>query len=295
MGVESAPGHGSTFWFSIVLPRASEAPSVARHNAAAPSHSSRPARILLAEDVEINQEIARAILEKAGYAVDVVSDGAQAIKALQQRAYDLVLMDVQMPVVDGLQATRHIRVSEGDARRIPIVALTANVYTDQVAGCRAAGMDDHVGKPFQPAALLDTVDRWVRSHANMHPARAEAGPEPGLFAAAASMMGHQTAAKLMERLREQLRAFPEVEDPALVDRVQLAAKAHKLVGSAGMLGFGELASVCSELELAALRSDRIDGLLKRASALRITALEEIEQGRCHSLPSSDPRGFQETR
>jgi CheY-like chemotaxis protein len=118
-------------------------------------------RILLAEDVEINQEIARSMLEQAGYAVDVASNGAEAVRAVQDGSYDLVLMDVQMPEMDGLQATEHIRALSGPVSRIPIIAMTANVYAEQVASFIKAGMNDHVGKPFKRDALLATVARWL--------------------------------------------------------------------------------------------------------------------------------------
>jgi CheY-like chemotaxis protein len=121
----------------------------------------RAARILLVEDVEVNQEIAKAVLEGGGYTVDVVGDGAQAVQAVQHGTYDMVLMDVQMPVMDGVTATRQIRSLPGPVSRIPIVAMTANVYADQVASFRQSGMQDHVGKPFQRAELFETIERWL--------------------------------------------------------------------------------------------------------------------------------------
>ncbi|HEX2136429.1 MAG TPA: ATP-binding protein [Microvirga sp.] len=177
IGFSSEPGHGSTFWFSLPLQSVSEINLLApKHE---PPHSAQaPARILLAEDVEINQEIARAVLEAAGHTVDVVSDGAQAVTAVQNRPYDLVLMDVQMPVMDGVTATQHIRALEGPVRDIPIIGMTANVYAEQIASFLSAGMNDHVGKPFDSAALYATIDRW-RDPAP-RPARSfPQGPLPG--------------------------------------------------------------------------------------------------------------------
>ncbi|MGX7707426.1 PAS-domain containing protein [Methylobacterium sp. Gmos1] len=158
IGVESRPGAGSTFRFAVPLaPAAQEDPARER---SLPAPLARPAKVLLVEDSPINQDIARAILERRGHHVSVAGDGAEAISALQVDRYDVVLMDVQMPGMDGLTATRHIRGLGPPASRLPIVALTANVLPQQVAQFRAAGMDDHVGKPFRPDELLATVERW---------------------------------------------------------------------------------------------------------------------------------------
>ncbi|MFH6785237.1 PAS-domain containing protein [Methylobacterium sp. MA0201] len=163
IGVESRPGEGSTFWFAVPLAEAGDAAAARERGTAAPL--ARPARILLVEDSPINQEIARAILERRGHRVTVVDDGAEAISAVQAGAHDLVLMDVQMPGMDGLTATRHIRDLGAPLGRLPIVALTANVLPQQIAQFRAAGMDDHVGKPFRPEELLATVERWSAARA----------------------------------------------------------------------------------------------------------------------------------
>jgi CheY-like chemotaxis protein len=161
IGVHSEPGQGSTFWFCVTLPRSAEhVPAEEPVQYHLPTPPGRH-RILLAEDVEINQEIARSMLEKAGYAVDVAANGAEAVRAVQNGSYDVVLMDVQMPEMDGLQATEHIRALSGPVSRIPIIAMTANVYAEQVASFIKAGMNDHVGKPFKRDALLAAVARWL--------------------------------------------------------------------------------------------------------------------------------------
>ncbi|HEV2559439.1 MAG TPA: PAS domain S-box protein [Microvirga sp.] len=161
IGVESRAGEGSTFWFRVPLAESLTPALPARRPAA--DGAARPAHILLVEDVAINQELARLILEKAGHRVDVAGDGAEAVEAVRRTAYDLVLMDVQMPVMDGIAATGRIRRLGGAHAALPIVAMTANVLPDQVARFRQAGMDDHVGKPFQAAELLATVARWATS------------------------------------------------------------------------------------------------------------------------------------
>jgi CheY-like chemotaxis protein/two-component sensor histidine kinase len=116
--------------------------------------------ILVADDNPVNSRLAGLMLAKGGHEVDVVADGAAAVAALGERAYDLVLMDVQMPGIDGLEATRRIRALVGDRASVPIVAVTANAMNGDERRCLDAGMDDYVTKPIDRARLLDTVSRW---------------------------------------------------------------------------------------------------------------------------------------
>ena len=163
ISLESEAERGTTVRVEVTLSRSSVTP-VRTSDARMPQDivvAARPGRILVAEDIEINQEIIRAVLEAAGHSVEVVSDGAQAIKAVREKGYDLVLMDVQMPGVDGVEATRHIRTMAAPKGGLPIIALTANVYGEQIASFLAAGMDDHVGKPIDRRKLLGAVDRWL--------------------------------------------------------------------------------------------------------------------------------------
>jgi PAS domain S-box-containing protein len=159
IGVNSELGQGSTFWFTVTLARAEP-----EREAAATSQpmnaTVRAARILLVEDNEINQEIARSLLESAGHEVEIAGDGAVAVMAVQSKAFDLVLMDVQMPVMDGMTATQHIRALDHPARNLPIIAMTANVLPQQVQAFRAAGMNDHIGKPFKRDALFAVIAHW---------------------------------------------------------------------------------------------------------------------------------------
>ena len=158
IGVDSRTGVGSTFWFTLTLAPC-DAP-VAVPPAPATARTAG-ARILLVEDVEFNQDVARSVLEAAGHRIDVVDDGVDAIKAVQEQRYDLVLMDVQMPGMDGITATRHIRGLGHAAHTLPILAMTANVMPAQVAQFRAAGFNDHVAKPFRRADLLGKVAQWT--------------------------------------------------------------------------------------------------------------------------------------
>ncbi|MBI1686698.1 PAS domain-containing hybrid sensor histidine kinase/response regulator [Caulobacter hibisci] len=165
IGVESTPGRGSTFWFEVDLPITE---SVANDVpvAAQPAPLERPVRVLLVEDNAANRELIGALLAPFDVEVETAVDGVGAVDAFKAgRGYDLVLMDVQMPVMDGLTATRRIRALEGQGTHTPIVAMTANVLPEQVANCMAAGMDDHLGKPVNPTRLLETVARWSQAEA----------------------------------------------------------------------------------------------------------------------------------
>ena len=159
IGAESRLGEGATFWFELVLPRAEAL--VEEVEAVAPEALERPLRLLLVEDVAVNRELILTLLRPFEIEIETAENGALAVEAMETGAYDLVLMDVQMPVMDGLTATRAIRArGTTAARATPIIAMTANVLPEQVETCLAAGMDDHLGKPISPAALLAVLSRW---------------------------------------------------------------------------------------------------------------------------------------
>lgn len=156
IGVESTMGSGSRFWFDVALSPA--AATTGRVRAALPSVTT-DARILVVDDMALNRDVAEAILTKSGYRVTTAHGGAQAVKAARDGSYDLVLMDIQMPEMDGYEATRQIREGGGDRLGdLPIVAMTANVAADEVARCLAAGMNGHIGKPIEQATLIAAIE-----------------------------------------------------------------------------------------------------------------------------------------
>ncbi|MBP2297386.1 hybrid sensor histidine kinase/response regulator [Azospirillum picis] len=162
IGMESTPGSGSTFWFSLPLQSAGSAavqPEIGALLRAEPE--GRGVRILLAEDLPMNRDLAVTMLTKAGHRVDAVADGAAAVAAVQDSPYDIVLMDVQMPVMDGLEATRRIRALPGPAGHIPILALSAGVLQVEVERCLQSGMNAHLAKPLEKAKLLAAIERWA--------------------------------------------------------------------------------------------------------------------------------------
>ncbi|MEO7411616.1 MAG: PAS domain S-box protein [Sphingomicrobium sp.] len=165
IGVESKAAVGSTFWFSAPLPAAITPASLVKLAGSGQRGHGMPRRILLAEDVEMNQLLAVALLERAGHVVTVVGNGAEALDAVQAADYDIVLMDVQMPIKDGIEATVDIRALGGRFATLPIIAVTANVMPDDIARFRAAGMSDHLGKPIPIDAFEIMLDRWCDSDA----------------------------------------------------------------------------------------------------------------------------------
>jgi PAS domain S-box-containing protein len=165
VGVESREGAGSHFWFEVSLlipvqqPETLQPPQpVVRHR----SSERATRRILLVEDNPVNQKVALFVLASLGYRADVVADGQQAVLACQRADYELILMDCEMPVLDGYEATRQIRAGEAGARRIPIVALTAHAVMGAEAECRAAGMDAYLTKPLIREQLEEQLERFLQ-------------------------------------------------------------------------------------------------------------------------------------
>ena len=160
IGVSSQLGQGSTFWFTASLNRG-RADDLQRGHAVVPGAKVRSgARILLVEDNEINQEVAREILEGFGLVVEIANQGLDALQKVNVRHYDLILMDMQMPVMDGLEATLRIRQLPA-FQDIPILAMTANAFEEDRRRCKEAGMNDFVSKPVEPERLLASLTRWI--------------------------------------------------------------------------------------------------------------------------------------
>jgi CheY-like chemotaxis protein/HPt (histidine-containing phosphotransfer) domain-containing protein len=229
-----------------------------------PSHdvgSPVPLRVLLAEDNAINQKVALRLLERLGYGADVVGDGRQALARLDHAAYDVILMDVQMPEMDGLEASRAICARWAASERPRIIAMTAEAMSGDRDKCLAAGMDDYIVKPV-------TLDRLAAALAKCRPLAAATAPGAAPRVekqriAAGTALDRAVLAQLREdlggaaALREVIRSFldqtPSVlsalhDAAARADVPSIRRAAHMIKGTSSMLGARELSEQCAEIE-----------------------------------------------
>jgi PAS domain S-box-containing protein len=175
IGVESEEGKGARFWFTVFIEKQPEAEmmvfdvpgDIRRKRILLPDDKKRKKRILVAEDNAVNLKLTIRLLKKFGYEADAAENGAEAVRALEKKTYDLVLMDVQMPKMDGLQATRVIRdeTSKVLNHKVPIIALTASAMPEDRGKCLEAGMNDYLAKPILPEDLNKIVDDYLSSEA----------------------------------------------------------------------------------------------------------------------------------
>jgi PAS domain S-box-containing protein len=248
IGVRSEPGRGSTFWFTVRLPR----PEAAARRAAAPAP--RGGRILVVEDNSVNQKVAVAMIESLGYGAEAVGNGLEAVEACSGQTYDAILMDCQMPQMDGFRATAFIREREGLAHRTPIIALTASVTAEDRQRCLAAGMDDYLSKPVPREALASTLRKWIPT----------AGAPPSVETAAAPsslpsghplrvLEAHAGPHALAEVIDVFLQTIPRRLDDlrqahARADTDSIRALAHSLKGASAQIGARGMADLCVQIE-----------------------------------------------
>ncbi|HYH19150.1 MAG TPA: response regulator, partial [Azospirillum sp.] len=275
--------------------RISEPPISESAAAAGAPLGARRCRILVAEDNPVNQQLTLALLRRAGHVAEAVSNGAQAIDAVQSLPYDLVLMDVQMPEMDGLEATRAIRRLPGDRARVPVVAITANAMRGDDLTCLAAGMDDYLSKPIHSEQLLAMVQRWAGRRSGCTPGVAQAATGTPLPPAVSTVdhakveelrdvMGADGFARLMQTFFRDgpahLRLLREAVRDGDLDRA--GREAHALKGSAGSVGFREVAEAAARIVTAARRGDAAGADMNAVDALAI-ALERVR--RQHAPPA----------
>ncbi len=160
IGVESIEGSGSTFWFTLHLDLASEDQLKTSLIEEVSDSFLKDLNILVAEDNAINQRVARFVIEKLGHKVDIAEDGKKAVEMYKTGNYDIIFMDIQMPIMDGLEATKIIRVIEEEnmsEKSIPIVAMTANTMKGDKENFLNSGMNDYIGKPFKASELSQLI------------------------------------------------------------------------------------------------------------------------------------------
>ncbi len=241
---------------------ASTKPIVTRHSLS--EEQKHGIRILIAEDNVVNQKVALNILNKFGYRADAVANGAEAVESIRMVSYNMVLMDVQMPVMDGFTATREIRNLDAGIRHVPIIAMTAHAMKGDRERCLEAGMDDYLSKPIDPQKLLEKIERWAApvEQATQPAGRAEGAKSdalaesPGrvpmdLAEATARAMGDRTF--LGNILQEFLKRAPDHVASMKValsqgDAEALKQHAHTLKGSAANLSAGDVSAAASRLE-----------------------------------------------
>ncbi len=269
----STPGEGSCFKLTVPVEIADQMapPALADLRPANDLPMPSASRILLAEDHDVNRMLVGAMLEKCGQGVDIAVDGKEAVAkvlaaAQDDQPYDLVLMDIQMPGMDGYAATRAIRKHGIDARALPIVAITANAFPEDIAAARDAGMQAHMAKPLVFAELVETLHRWLPTHLvaddDVLDVMAEGEAATGNTPAPASDLAPTAIidgarARWAERREEAITAVRASLDKSELDeseREVLSRVAHKLAGTAGMFGEEKLGERASALERA-LKSD----------------------------------------
>ncbi len=258
IGFESTPGEGSTFWFVLALDPAAppELPRPESEDAARPPGRRR--RILVAEDNIINQLVIVQQLTAMGHDVLAVHNGLEALEALESGGFDLVLMDCQMPELDGYEASRRIREGPEKNRRIPIVALTAHAMREELDRCLAVGMNDYVTKPFLEEVLRRKLERWLDDAGGpAGPDDPAAAPEalPPLDGARLAELrglgravGRDVLSEIAETFQTQAHVTEIRSALARGDWPLLKRSAHALKGSSAVLGAMDLSALCGELE-----------------------------------------------
>jgi PAS domain S-box-containing protein len=295
----------------VVVPgaRRFRSPIVTRHTVreALNRFAGRKARILLAEDNITNQQVALGILKKLGLRADAVANGAEAVKALETVPYDLVLMDVQMPEMDGLAASRAIRDPHSAVRNhdIPIVAMTAHAMQGDRDVCLDAGMNDYVSKPIAPQALADALDKWLPNdtptatgHAPETPGRTAAGsarehaqrPDVPVFDKAGMLsrlmddedLARAVAEGYLDDIPRQVRDLQECLDAG--DIAGAERKAHGIKGASANVGAERLRAVAFEIEMAARARDA--GAVGARMADLTRQFEVLKDAMRKDMPSS---------
>ncbi|PZA13409.1 hybrid sensor histidine kinase/response regulator [Rhodopseudomonas palustris] len=286
IGVVSTPGRGSEFHFSLTLPIADDAAppeqddqDVFAQFRARIEASGRPLRVLVVDDNPTNRTIAAQMLGEFRVQTNTACDGTEAVTAATRFSYDVILMDVRMPEMDGLDATRAIRAHGGTLAAVPIIAFTANAFAEDAAACRAAGMNDHVAKPVRKKALVEAILRALPPIAPVAKSAAEpaapvtvneptapasepAEPAPGTVKAGQLYVGRKAFGHLVDEIgRDATLAVLSVfvRDTALrvslfgtldvsTDHRRIEREAHSLKSAAATFGLDRLSALARELE-----------------------------------------------
>lgn len=277
-GVLMKPVTPSTLFDTIMALNASSGGARATHAVPSPDAALSGMRVLLAEDNALNQQVAQELLKRAGVEVVTVSTGAQAVAEVDRTSFDAVLMDLQMPELDGFDATRTIRAQPRHAT-LPIVAMTANAMAGDREKCLAAGMNDHIAKPIDPQVLYATLALWGRPGAGSAPVRTSVTPvSPGevpspvldVAMATARLAGDQALYDmLLERfLQDEVQAVESIRTALAADDAATARRlAHTLKGLAATVGANALSQGAAALESALNQGDSAEECLPLLEAV----------------------------
>lgn len=295
IGLESERGGGSRFWFVLPLTAAESGQASKAAVTAVPEQRVADARLLVVEDNPVNQEVARAMLEKLGCRVCVADSGHEALRTLDKARFDLIFMDVQLPGMDGLEATRRLRARGGWSAEVPVVAMTAGGPGGDQARCLAAGMNGYLTKPLFQDALRTTLKRYL-NHARTMPGNGFSAVTPGedtfdhpLESAALSALrdslGDRELTALITLFRQQAEEHMAGLEQAMAEgaprRVEYLA--HQLKGEASSLGAVKVAGLAMRVERLG-REERLEeamvalDALRRCLTLTLTALETWTPG-----------------
>jgi signal transduction histidine kinase/DNA-binding NarL/FixJ family response regulator len=280
IGVDSAPGRGSTFWLTVAFEPVLGA-AVPQSPHALPPHSeaASPLRVLVAEDDPVNQEVAVGLLRRSGHLVDAVGDGRAAVDAVRAGTYDVVLMDLHMPGVDGIEATRQIRRLPGRKGAVQIVALSASSMRDSRERAQAAGMNGFLIKPINPGVLAATLADHAQAAATV-----AAPPGPGVVDEAhlrtlVDALGSAKVAELVIQLPEHAGPHRRrlAEAHAAGDLAGARSAAHALSGMAGCLGLTAFCELTDAIEAACLdgQADRVAQLCEGLDRSMDAALDRL--------------------
>lgn len=286
IGCDEPPGGGARFWFEI--PLVSVDSSEIEDNTPKPLGTlpgeDTPLRLLVVDDVAANRQIAQAMLRSAGHEVEVAEDGASALLALTRASFDAVLMDLQMPGMDGFEATRRIRALPPPISGLPVIALTASALPDQIEATRRAGMNGHLSKPIDRTALLQLL-RTLPIHdaeGSADPALVDEGPylDATTLDLLERELGHAARGILAEFVGEVRRALALLTGASPTERADAAHvqhAAHRLVGAARTLGATRLATEADTLQRAARGGDPAPEVQAAVVTIAKATLPELER------------------
>jgi PAS domain S-box-containing protein len=306
LGYDDNPEGGSVFWLELPLDTVTGSSAASASSPAPPDvETARPlesaCHVLVVDDVPMNRDIAAALLGAAGHKVTSVEGGEQAIAAVSESDVGVVLMDIRMPGMDGLEATRRIRTLDGDRGRVPIIALTAHAFAEQIEECRKAGMNGHVSKPYDQATLIAAIAAARSACAQngklgTRPLSASSalGAEipvfdPGALDRVACYLPSTVVAANLQTIANDAKALlGKLENGnGPVDlRDALSEATHALASSAGMFGFQRLAVLCRRFERA-MQSEAPD-LSSLGDALRVAIAATLLAHDDHAASTSEP-------